>query len=52
MSAEAAIADDTTGVPMPTVPILDVSQVLRWIDVHSGCSTCTEPAQVLRASSG
>ena len=41
--------DGTTGVPMPTVAILDAGHVLRWIDVHPDYSTRTEPAQVLRA---
>lgn len=45
----AVNADGTTGVPMPTVAILDDGHVLRWIDVHPDYSTRTEPAQVLRA---
>ena len=42
-------ADSTTGVPMPTVAILDGDHVLRWIDVHPDYSTRTETAQVLGA---
>jgi peroxiredoxin len=45
----AVNADGTTGVPMPTVAILDADHVLRWIDVHPDYSTRTEPAQVLAA---
>jgi peroxiredoxin len=45
----AVNADGTTGVPMPTVAILDADHVLRWIDVHPDYSTRTEPAQVIRA---
>ena len=45
----AVNADGTTGVPMPTVAILDVGHVLRWIDVHPDYTTRTEPAQILRA---
>ena len=45
----AVNADGTTGVPMPTVAILDGGHVLRWIDVHPDYSTRTEPAQVLSA---
>ena len=45
----AVNADGTTGIPMPTVAILDAGHVLRWIDVHPDYSTRTEPAQVLDA---
>ena len=45
----AVNADGTTGVPMPTVAILDSDHVLRWIDVHPDYSTRTEPAQVISA---
>ena len=45
----AVNADGTTGVPMPTVAILDAGHVLRWIDVHPDYSTRTEPAQILNA---
>jgi peroxiredoxin len=45
----AVNADGTTGVPMPTVAILDAGHVLRWIDVHPDYATRTEPAQVLAA---
>lgn len=45
----AVNADGTTGVPMPTVAILDSDHVLRWIDVHPDYSTRTEPAQVVSA---
>jgi hypothetical protein len=42
-------ADGTTGMPMPTMAILDAGHVLRWIDVHPDYTTRTEPAQVLDA---
>jgi peroxiredoxin len=45
----AVNADGTTGVPMPTVAILDADHVLRWIDVHPDYTTRTEPAEVLSA---
>jgi peroxiredoxin len=45
----AVNADGTTGVPMPTVAILDADHVLRWIDVHPDYTTRTEPAQVISA---
>jgi hypothetical protein len=45
----AVNADGTTGVPMPTVAILDADHLLRWIDVHPDYSTRTEPAQVISA---
>ena len=45
----AVNADGTTGVPMPTVAILDADHVLQWIDVHPDYSTRTEPAQVISA---
>ena len=45
----AVNADGTTGIPMPTVAILDAGHVLRWIDVHPDYTTRTEPAPVLNA---
>lgn len=42
-------ADETTGLPMPTVVIADADGVIRWIDVHLDYTTRTEPGQVLRA---
>jgi peroxiredoxin len=45
----AVNADGTTGIPMPTMAILDAGHVLRWIDVHPDYTTRTEPAQVLDA---
>jgi peroxiredoxin len=45
----AVNADGTTGVPMPTVAILDADHVLRWIDVHPNYATRTEPGEVLAA---
>lgn len=42
-------ADGTTGLPMPTVAILDAGHVLRWIDVHPDYTTRTEPAEILAA---
>lgn len=46
----AANADDTTGLPMPTVVLLDADGVLRWIDVHPDYTTRTEPSDVLAAA--
>jgi peroxiredoxin len=43
-------ADGTTGLPMPTVAILDADHALQWIDVHPDYSTRTEPAQILAAT--
>jgi peroxiredoxin len=45
----AVNADGTTGLPMPTVAILDADHVLRWIDVHPDYSTRSEPEQILEA---
>jgi peroxiredoxin len=42
-------ADETTGLPMPTVIIADATGTIRWIDVHPDYTTRTEPEQVLRA---
>ena len=42
-------ADGTATLPMPATVILDASHTIRWIDVHSGYSTRTEPHQVLGA---
>ena len=42
-------ADGTTALPMPTVVLVDASGVIRWIDVHRGYTTRTEPDQVLQA---
>ncbi|MCW2719266.1 peroxiredoxin-like family protein [Pseudonocardia sp.] len=42
-------ADGTTGLPMPTVVLLDADGILRWIDVHPDYTTRTEPAEVLAA---
>ena len=42
-------ADGTTGLPMPTVALLDATGILRWIDVHPDYTTRTEPADVLAA---
>lgn len=42
-------ADGTTGLPLPTVLVLDAAGVIRWIDVHPDYSTRTEPEAVLRA---
>ncbi|MGH7732857.1 MAG: peroxiredoxin-like family protein, partial [Gemmatimonadales bacterium] len=45
----ATNADGTTGLPMPTVLVLDGSGVIRWIDVHPNYATRTEPAEILAA---
>jgi peroxiredoxin len=42
-------ADGTTGLPMPTVVVLDAEGILRWIDVHPDYTTRTEPSDVLAA---
>jgi peroxiredoxin len=46
----AVNADGTTGLPMPTVVLLDVDGTIRWIDVHPDYTTRTEPADVLAAA--
>jgi peroxiredoxin len=43
-------ADGTTGLPMPTVVLLDTDRTIRWIDVHPDYTTRTEPADVLAAA--
>ena len=42
-------ADGTTGLPMPTVVLVDAEGVIRWIDVHPDYTTRTEPEDVLGA---
>jgi peroxiredoxin len=42
-------ADETTGLPMPTVIVADAAGVISWIDVHRDYTTATEPDQILRA---
>jgi peroxiredoxin len=42
-------ADGGVTVPMPATVILDASHTVRWIDVHPGHSTRTEPQQVIDA---
>jgi peroxiredoxin len=42
-------ADRTTGLPMPTVIVVDAAGVIRWIDVHRDYTTRTEPGQILQA---
>lgn len=46
----AANADGTTGLPMPTVVLVDGGGIIRWIDVHPDYSTRSEPADVLSAA--
>ncbi|HET9116519.1 MAG TPA: hypothetical protein VFN75_00300, partial [Pseudonocardiaceae bacterium] len=41
--------DGTTGLPMPTVVIVDGTGVIRWIDVHPNCTTRTEASDILAA---
>jgi peroxiredoxin len=45
----AVNADATTGLPMPTVALVDAGGTLRWIDVHPNYTTRTEPAAILTA---
>jgi peroxiredoxin len=45
-------ADGTTGLPMPTVAIVDPDGTVLWIDVHPDYSTRTEPTEVLAALDG
>jgi peroxiredoxin len=40
-------ADATVSLPMPTVVILAATHTIRWIDVHPGYTTRTEPAEIL-----
>jgi peroxiredoxin len=46
----AVNADATTGLPMPTVVLLDADATIRWIDVHPDYTTRTEPGDVLAAA--
>jgi peroxiredoxin len=56
-AAQLALGLDLTGVnadggvtgPMPATVILDASHTVRWIDVHPGHRTRTEPQQVIDA---
>lgn len=45
----AVNADGTTGLPMPTVVLVDAEGAIRWIDVHPDYTTRTEPEDVLAA---
>jgi peroxiredoxin len=49
LDLEAINADGTTGLPMPTVMILDPDLTVRWIDVHPDYTTRSEPAEILAA---
>jgi peroxiredoxin len=44
-----ANADESNGLPMPTVVIVDESGVIRWIDVHPNYTTRTEVNDILAA---
>ena len=45
----AVNADSTTGLPWPTIAILDAGRTLRWIDVHADYSTRTEADDIIAA---
>ena len=45
----AVNADGTSGLPMPTVIIVNADRVVRWIDVHPDYSTRSEPGEILAA---
>ena len=45
----AVNADGTTGLPMPTTMIVDAERVVRWVDVHLGYTTRSEPGEILAA---
>ena len=42
-------SDGTTGLPMPTVAIVDTTGIIRWIDVHPDHTTRTEVAEIVSA---
>ena len=42
-------ADSTATLPTPAIVILDASHTVRWIEVHPGHRTHTEPQQVIDA---
>ena len=46
----AVNADGTSGLPMPTVALVDREGTLRWIDVHRDYTSRTEPGDVLHAA--
>ena len=41
--------DGTTGLPMPTVAIVDTTGIIRWVDVHADHTTRTEVADIVSA---
>jgi peroxiredoxin len=43
----AGNADGTSGIPMPTVVVVDAVGAIRWIDVHPDYTTRTETAEIL-----
>jgi len=43
----ASNADGTSGIPMPTVVLVDAAGAIRWIDVHNDYTTRTETAEIL-----
>jgi peroxiredoxin len=49
LDVAATNADGSYGIPMPTVVVVDVGGVIRWIDVHSNYATRSEPADILAA---
>jgi peroxiredoxin len=49
LDLEAVNADGTTGLPMPTVLILDSDLTVRWVDVHPNYTTRSESAAILAA---
>ena len=42
-------SDGTTGLPMPTVAIVDTAGIIRWIDVHPDYTARTEVADIISA---
>ena len=44
-----ANAEGATGLPMPTVLVVDAEGVIRWIDVHPNYTERSEAADILAA---
>ncbi|MFM2475303.1 AhpC/TSA family protein, partial [Burkholderia cenocepacia] len=42
-------ADDTPGIPFPTVLVVDASGTVRFVDVHVDYTTRTESDEILAA---
>ncbi|ONI87026.1 peroxiredoxin [Actinosynnema sp. ALI-1.44] len=45
----AVNADESHGIPMPTVVIVDADGTIRWIDVHPNYTTRTETVDIITA---